>query len=400
MADPYAGILNYGLSPEEVQKQKANDMGLLGLITGASILANNQPGVGFGQSVGQGVLTGAQGYMSMQNQREAAQTKAMMALPNSVREYAFAKRQGFDGTFEEFRRKQAALSGKMGNTPIWMTGPDGKPAIAQLSSAGGLTVAKTPEGFTPQRGQIHYTDTGNGTVMTDANGVFIGMLPKGFAPKREIVGGNVVTLPGQPGGPIQAPNTGAAPNNVPPAPQPSLPPSVPSVTPLPKTPDQERSSTEAAVSVADSVLATIGNIRTEMKDSILPATGTISAVPRMLSSTSAGKVGEYIKTLQSPIALGAMQRLKEASASGATGFGSLNTKELEILINDLGSLNPNADATVLNQALDRIEARYKRVLENVKKTVPAERLREMGFYDVVYGKPKAPTLPAGFEEIP
>jgi hypothetical protein len=120
MADPYAGLLNYGLSPEELQKQKASDMGLLGLITGASILANNQPGVGFGQSVGQGVLTGANTYMAQEKMRETDALKRIQAgkLVNDIeRQKTWAAQfsgNGGPGVASNLPSNIAPLVGMMG----------------------------------------------------------------------------------------------------------------------------------------------------------------------------------------------------------------------------------------------------------------------------------------------
>jgi hypothetical protein len=66
-----ASLLDYGLDPKELEKQKQNDMGLLGLLVGGSMLAGNQPGSTMGQSLGQGLNAGAQGYMGMQQARDA-----------------------------------------------------------------------------------------------------------------------------------------------------------------------------------------------------------------------------------------------------------------------------------------------------------------------------------------
>lgn len=135
---------------------------------------------------------------------------------------------------------------------------------------------------------------------------------------------------------------------------------------------------------ASTMLDAVGNIKKIIKSADTPATGTLSRPFGVYSGSAAGKVRSYVGTLKSGVALSAITRLKEASASGATGFGALSQPELELLINDIGALDPNTtEPDIFMQTLDRIEKRYNRVIEDIKRNVSPERIRELGLEELV-----------------
>jgi len=68
-----------------------------------------------------------------------------------------------------------------------------------------------------------------------------------------------------------------------------------------------------------------------------PVVGTNSILLAMHSDTGAGKLRSHVATLRSGVAIQAMTRLKEASKTGATGFGQLNRAELQLLLDDMGA---------------------------------------------------------------
>lgn len=117
-----------------------------------------------------------------------------------------------------------------------------------------------------------------------------------------------------------------------------------------------------------------------------PATGTLSRPFAAFSGTPAGRVRSYVGTLQSGVALGAMQRLKEASATGATGFGALSAPELNLLINDIGALDPdNTEPDIFRKTIERIQDRSRRVAEDIVKNVSPERIQELGLQGFIDG---------------
>lgn len=128
-----------------------------------------------------------------------------------------------------------------------------------------------------------------------------------------------------------------------------------------------------------------------------PATGTLSIPFAAYSGSDAGRIRSYVSTLQSGVALGAMQRLKEASATGATGFGALSAPELNLLISEIGALNPdNTEPDIFRATIERINERSKRVARDIMRNVEPSRIQELGlqpFLETVLGdelqKPQA-----------
>lgn len=65
-------------------------------------------------------------------------------------------------------------------------------------------------------------------------------------------------------------------------------------------------------------------------------------------------VARTIDTIKSSIVLGRLQAMKDASATGASGMGSLTEKEVDLLASSLGSLSVELDAATLRQNLENI----------------------------------------------
>lgn len=59
--------------------------------------------------------------------------------------------------------------GQYGMTPIWGTGPDGKPVLMQMNSKGGMSAVQTPPGVT-LNDRVQYLDTGTGYVPVSQHG--------------------------------------------------------------------------------------------------------------------------------------------------------------------------------------------------------------------------------------
>lgn len=143
--------------------------------------------------------------------------------------------------------------------------------------------------------------------------------------------------------------------------------------------EQEGVQLQTEAGKAETMLDATSSIKGIMEGASTPVTGTSSRPFATFSSTPAGQVRSYVGTLKSGVALGAIQRLKEASATGATGFGAMNEAELQLLIDDIGALDPDTtDPEIFMKTVDRIERRYKRVAEDIKENVSPERIKELG----------------------
>lgn len=115
------------------EDDERQNLGLLGMMTGLGIMQANQPGATMGQAVGAGGLQGLQGMMQMrqmaQRDRQLKATQAyhdamlqqgqQRMTPNSVREYEYAKQNGFTGTFEEYRTQAMGRNEVPANIREW-----------------------------------------------------------------------------------------------------------------------------------------------------------------------------------------------------------------------------------------------------------------------------------------
>ncbi len=108
---------------------------------------------------------------------------------DDIKEYQFAKRENPGLTFETFMNRKKATSGEFGMTPIWGTGPDGKPAVLQLGKSGDAKQSVLPQGFSLARDPIK-VEGPTGTVILDPQTrQQVGFIPKdvaGAAKSKEI----------------------------------------------------------------------------------------------------------------------------------------------------------------------------------------------------------------------
>ena len=75
-------------------------------------------------------------------------------LTDDIKEFEYARSQGFQGTLTDWMLKKRAVSGEYGLQPIYGVGPDGKPAVIQLGKSGAAIQSKMPEGFQVARDPI------------------------------------------------------------------------------------------------------------------------------------------------------------------------------------------------------------------------------------------------------
>jgi hypothetical protein len=150
---------------------------------------------------------------------------------------------------------------------------------------------------------------------------------------------------------------------------------------------QQRRQAKAtgAAEKANTMLTTIGNLRDLKKNSKFDLFGTVSNAAGLYSGSPQGMARSYVASLKSGVVLSAMMRLKDASKQGATGFGQMNEKELQVLIDTLGALNPNdTDDKIMFDTLGRIEDQYERIVRKLRQT-PMRYIREWGLEPLLDG---------------
>jgi hypothetical protein len=136
---------------------------------------------------------------------------------------------------------------------------------------------------------------------------------------------------------------------------------------LPSSAAKKKAGGEALQSAdqADSVLTAIQGIKDAQESATLPATGTLSRIPGLYSESAAGEVASRVEAIKSPQVLATLATLKKLSENGASGFGATQKNEIDLMTNELGSLDPTGNTKAFNETLGRVEGRYKRLKETI-----------------------------------
>ncbi|MCP4514450.1 MAG: hypothetical protein GY824_04380 [Delftia sp.] len=162
------------------------------------------------------------------------------------------------------------------------------------------------------------------------------------------------------------------------------------------TPEEEAAAKTSIIksdAAMTAVTASIGLLN-DASESGMPASGTLSQPFALYSGSDAGKLRSHVRTLQSATALDAMLRLKQASRTGSTGFGAMNEKELDLLINDIGALDPDrTDPEILMDTLKRIKTRWSSIQDTLSETVPPSEVAKWGLESLMPGASSAAIAP-------
>jgi len=145
---------------------------------------------------------------------------------------------------------------------------------------------------------------------------------------------------------------------------------------------------------ANAMKTAIKGIKEIARTSKTPFAGTNSRPFALHSDTNAGRVRAHVRTLTSGVALDAIIRLKDASKTGATGFGQMNRAELQLLIDDMGALEPDTTPEdIFMNTINRIGQRFERVIEDIRRNVSPQRLTELGLDELLGTTPAPVTVP-------
>lgn len=96
----------------------------------------------------------------------AKMDREQFGATDDIKEYQFAKSQGFKGTLQDWIQRKRAGAGEYGLTPIWGTDADGNPAFIQPGKSGEAVQGKLPPGFKIARDPIK-VDAGTHFILMD-----------------------------------------------------------------------------------------------------------------------------------------------------------------------------------------------------------------------------------------
>lgn len=96
------------------------------------------------------------------------------------------------------------------------------------------------------------------------------------------------------------------------------------------------------------------------------STGVATGLPGQITSnvwgTPSADLKGILESISNPIVLEAMAEARKGSAQGATGFGALSQKELELLKGKFGSLRQAQSDQSLLETIDAIDKSYRRLM--------------------------------------
>lgn len=98
---------------------------------------------------------------------------------SDIKEYQFAKEQGFKGTFQDWIANKRAGAGEYGLQPVWGRDAEGNPVMLQAGKSGEAIRSKIPEGVTLSGKDAIKLDAGTHWVLMDPlTRQQVGIIPK------------------------------------------------------------------------------------------------------------------------------------------------------------------------------------------------------------------------------
>ena len=164
--------------------------------------------------------------------------------------------------------------------------------------------------------------------------------------------------------------------------------------------EQEQAASQRAAESAaqneqtrsDVVLQTTAGIRNMLDRGglfNLPEVGVVGEKLRFVNQEAADMAG-MLDTLKGMVAFDRLQKLQQASATGASGLGQVTEREIALLAAQMGALDQSLSAPLIRQTLDTVESVFSRLS-------PAAQAYLMGQADSLpTGQtPAAPQQPQG-----
>jgi hypothetical protein len=149
-----------------------------------------------------------------------------------------------------------------------------------------------------------------------------------------------------------------------------------------------RETTQSVLDELDQMLTPEGKLREHMQ----AATGPSNIPGTMLDKFGLGalapktKLGKSsINTFKSKLIIDLIGKMKAQSKTGATGFGQMNAKELNVLETAIGKLDPDMPDDAFEAELVKIQQKLRNVMKDApdpskgkKPTTPEEYMRKYG----------------------
>jgi hypothetical protein len=292
---------------------------------------------------------------------------------NEIKDYQFAKQQGFQGTFMDFLRAKAQVAGDYSKSPLFAQGPNGELGVFQLGSRGEPKQIQFPPGWRPAD-QYKALDLGDRYAPFSTRTGMVGV--PGQAPPAPQDQPMQPAAQGQPMPPVPAPANSPAP----PPPAPAMQPMAPQA-PAPdmlkknlreaereKHIGQEegkregqlpalRSKAQAVIDALDAdhnmMIDEIGRALDMIEKNPALVTGGVGAVLSAAPYTPAYALRQKLETIMARAGFDKLQAMREASPTGGA-LGPVSDQEGRWLQSSQGSLAQAQTAHDLAYNLRRI----------------------------------------------
>lgn len=113
---------------------------------------------------------------------------------------------------------------------------------------------------------------------------------------------------------------------------------------------------------AENALRLLDRIEANAKNGIFPETGLSGKALSYIPGTDAYTLARDANTVKNMIAKGGLLDMKNTSANGASGFGQLTEKELDLLREGISRLDPLDDKNVFLDDLNFIRSRFEKAI--------------------------------------
>lgn len=275
---------------------------------------------------------------------------------DDIREFQYARQQGFPGSFMDFMNKKRAGNGQFGLNALWGTNERGEPVAFQPSNQGGVRQIDLPPGVKWQHG-VEKVDMGDRWGLLDKkSGQIVGYLPKNIA------GAKVEEAVGEDRGKI--------------------------ITTAPKLIATVEALEQQHRLVRDEIRKAL-----ELTDKAA-ASGLPSIVTSKIPGTAGYQLAQLIKTIKANVGFDKLNQMRAESPTGGA-LGQVAVQELEYLQAVLGSLEQAQDPATIQENLFRLNEymssygeRRRRMLEaDLKRAGVSPDLlnRQQGLNPINYG---------------
>lgn len=97
---------------------------------------------------------------------------------DDIKEFEYAKKQGFQGSLQDWMQRKRGGAGEYGLQPIWGVDKEGNPAVLQLGKSGESVQSKIPEGFKIAKDPIKVEGPTETVLLDPQTRQVIGKIPK------------------------------------------------------------------------------------------------------------------------------------------------------------------------------------------------------------------------------